>query len=214
MGTTVFDRQLDAPRGILVGQGSCGHGTPDRARQVAIESDQCLDAALIRLGLVSERRLVEPYASLLSARIVSPDRYPSAADPLDPFELAATGLPVRVEVAVPLETALNRLDPEVDQAAPEADRTPEEDAERLKEFASEAPVIGLLNLPITRAADIGERRMPREGRIKMAVRGHDVYSGVTTVTKSHDARCTAPHVEFRPMTLAAGAVRGNMTWSS
>ena len=273
MGTTVIDRQLDALGEILVRQGSCDRRTLERARRVAIESDQRLDAVLIQLGLVSERGLAEAYASLLSATIVSPDRYPSAepvlpdrlsaaflrharavpltaddgmlalaaADSLDPFTpaavAAATGRRVRVEVAVPieLETALNRLYPEMDQAAPEADSPLEEDAERLKDLASEAPVIRLVNLLITRAVetqasdihiepfedrlrvryrydgvlheaeapprhlaaaitsrikimarlDIAERRMPQDGRIKMAVRGQDVDFRVSTIPSLH-----------------------------
>ncbi|WP_428491122.1 GspE/PulE family protein [Rhodopila sp.] len=167
----------------------------------------------------------------------------AAADPLDRFTQSAvavaTGLPVRLEVAVPieLETALNRLYPEETQADPnaEADAPLEEDAERLKDLASEAPVIRLVNLLITRAVetqasdihiepfedrlrvryrydgvlheaeppprhlaaaitsrikimarlDIAERRMPQDGRIKMAVRGQDVDFRVSTIPSLH-----------------------------
>jgi general secretion pathway protein E len=167
----------------------------------------------------------------------------AAADPLDPFTQAAvavaTGLRVRLEVAVPieLETALNRLYPEETLAgsAAEADAPLEEDTERLKDLASEAPVIRLVNLLITRAVetqasdihiepfedrlrvryrydgvlheaeppprhlaaaitsrikimarlDIAERRMPQDGRIKMAVRGQDVDFRVSTIPSLH-----------------------------
>jgi general secretion pathway protein E len=273
MGTTVTDRQFDALGEILVRQGNCDHRTLDRARRVASESDQRLDAVLIQLGLVSERGLADAYASLLSVPITAIDRYPSvepvlpdrlsaeflrharavplsadddtlilaAADPLDPFipaaVAAATGRRVQLEVAVPieLETALNRLYPEADQAAPDSDAPLEDDAERLKDLASEAPVIRLVNLLITRAVethasdihiepfedrlrvryrydgvlheaesparslaaaitsrikimarlDIAERRMPQDGRIKMAVRGQDVDFRVSTIPSLH-----------------------------
>jgi general secretion pathway protein E len=163
----------------------------------------------------------------------------ATADPLDPFTKAAveaaTGLHVKLEVAVPieLETALNRLYPEENATETDAgaDAPLEEDAERLKDLASEAPVIRLVNLLITRAVetqasdihiepfedrlrvryrydgvlheaeapprhlaaaitsrikimarlDIAERRMPQDGRIKMAVRGQDVDFRVSTI---------------------------------
>ena len=140
MGTTVTDHQLDALGDILLRQGHCDQRTLERARRVAVESDQRLDAVLIQLGLVSERGLADAYANLLSIPVVSADRYPTlepvlldrlsaeflrhtravplaadaetvvlaAADPLDPFAQAAvavaTGLRVRLEVAVPDRT--------------------------------------------------------------------------------------------------------------
>ncbi len=275
MGMTVTDHQLDALGDILLRQGHCDQRTLERARRVAAESDQRLDAVLIQLGLVSERGLADAYASLLSVPVASADRYPrtdpvlperlsagflrharavplsadaetvalATADPLDAFTQAAvavaTGRRVRLEVAVPieLETALNRLYPEDAQpAADAASEAPlEEDAERLKDLASEAPVIRLVNLLITRAVetqasdihiepfedqlrvryrydgvlqeaeppprhlaaaitsrikimarlDIAERRMPQDGRIKMAVRGQDVDFRVSTIPSLH-----------------------------
>ena len=275
MQTTVTDQQLDALGAILLRQGQCDQRTLERARRVAAESDQRMDAVLIQLGLVSERDLADAYASLLSVPVTAIDRYPSvepvlpdrlsagflrharavplsaddatvvlaAADPLDPFTRAAvavaTGRSVRLEVAVPieLETALNRLYPEADQGASDEERDAplEEDAERLKDLASEAPVIRLVNLLITRAVetqasdihiepfedrlrvryrydgvlqeaespprhlaaaitsrikimarlDIAERRMPQDGRIKMAVRGQDVDFRVSTIPSLH-----------------------------
>ncbi len=146
---------------------------------------------------------------------------------------------MQVEVAVPieLEAALNRLYPEGDPGEPGADGDAplEDDAERLKDLASEAPVIRLVNLLITRAVetlasdihiepfedrlrvryrydgvlheaeapprhlaaaitsrikimarlDIAERRMPQDGRIKMAVRGQDVDFRVSTIPSLH-----------------------------
>jgi len=170
------------------------------------------------------------------------------ADPLDQFTpaavAAATRHPVRVEIAVPieLEAALNRLYPEDDAddgASASADVDPGErlldDAERLKDLASEAPVIRLVNQLITRAVetqasdihiepfedrlrvryrydgvlheaespslrlaaaitsrikimarlDIAERRLPQDGRIKLAVRGQDVDFRVSTIPALH-----------------------------
>ena len=164
----------------------------------------------------------------------------AAADPLDPFMpaacAAATGLRVILHVAVPieLEAAFTRLYPDgpVDDANAAGSTEPlEEDAERLKDLASEAPVIRLVNQIIARAVethasdihlepfedrlriryrydgvlhevetqpsqmtaaitsrikimarlDIAERRLPQDGRIKMAVRGHDIDFRVSTV---------------------------------
>ena len=275
MGTAVTDQQIDALGDILLRRGHCDQRTLERARRVASESDQRLDAVLIQLGLVSERGLADAYAHLLSIPVVAADRYPAlepvladrlsagflrharaipvavegetvvlaAADPLDAFTQAAvavaSGLRVRLEVAVPieLEAALNRLYPEANASDPsaEADAPLEEDAERLKDLASEAPVIRLVNLLITRAVetqasdihiepfedrlrvryrydgvlheaeppprhlaaaitsrikimarlDIAERRMPQDGRIKMAVRGQDVDFRVSTIPSLH-----------------------------
>jgi len=166
----------------------------------------------------------------------------AAADPLDPFLAAAvsaaTGQGVRLEVAVPieLEAALNRLYPTDDQQLPADAGTPlEDDTERLKDLASEAPVIRLVNQIITRAVesrasdihiepfdslvrvryrhdgvlhevespprnlsaaitsrikimarlDIAERRIPQDGRIRMAVRGQDVDFRVSTIPCLH-----------------------------
>src|ERR1700682_2059418 len=90
------------------------------------------------------------------------------ADPLDVFArdavAAALGSPVRVAVAVPieLEAAFDRLyatsDEDGDAAAlldeVISDAEPaEEDAERLKDLASEAPVIRLVNQLIARAVE-------------------------------------------------------------
>ncbi len=162
------------------------------------------------------------------------------ADPLDRFApaavAAATGTVVRIAVAVPieLEAAFDRLYPDKD--APTVDHSGggermEEDAERLKDLASEAPVIRLVNGIINRAVetqasdihiepfedrlrvryrydgvlheadsppvrltaaiisrikimsrlDIAERRLPQDGRIKLAVRGSEVDFRVSTI---------------------------------
>ncbi len=90
----------------------------------------------------------------------------AAADPLDPFIpaaiAAATGHPVALEVAVPIEieAAIERLYGDAASAAPDAaaaeadaEAPAAEDAERLKDLASEAPVIRLVNQIIARAVE-------------------------------------------------------------
>ncbi len=165
------------------------------------------------------------------------------ADPLDRFTPAAiaarTGCTVRVAVAVPieLEAAMGRLYPDQDAPVPDhgGGDANEEDAERLKDLASEAPVIRLVNGIINRAVetqasdihiepfedrlrvryrydgvlheadsppvrltaaiisrikimsrlDIAERRLPQDGRIKLAVRGSEVDFRVSTIPSLH-----------------------------
>ena len=166
------------------------------------------------------------------------------ADPLDPFPVqaiaAATGLAVLPGIAVPieLEAAFDRLYPRDDAPHGHGDdeATPlEEDAERLKDLASEAPVIRLVNQIVFRAVetrasdihiepfedrlrvryrydgvlhemesppprlipaivsrikimarlDIAERRLPQDGRIKLAVRGQEVDFRVSTIPSLH-----------------------------
>jgi general secretion pathway protein E len=165
------------------------------------------------------------------------------ADPFDRFARqalsAATGLKLEVEVALPVEldAALERLYP-VDAPVPgqTVEAAPvEEDTERLKDMASEAPVIRLVNQIIGRAVetrasdihiepfearlrvryrydgllheaddppaslaaailsrikimarlDIAERRLPQDGRIKLAVRGQEVDFRVSTIPSLH-----------------------------
>ena len=167
------------------------------------------------------------------------------ADPFDRFSPAAmrlaTGLATRIVGAVPieLEAALDRLYPEPENEAEhgpaEASEASEDDAERLKDMASEAPVIRMVNQIIARAVenkasaihiepfedrlriryrydgelkeaetqparlapaiisrvkilakmDIAERRLPQDGRIRMAVRGQDVVFRVATAPCLH-----------------------------
>ena len=171
----------------------------------------------------------------------------ACADPLDRFTpeavAAACGRQVRTEIAIPieLEAALQRLYPDTppeDEAGRDAEgggTAQEEDAERLKDLASEAPVIRLVNQIISRAVetqasdvhfepfedrlrvrfrydgvlheaeapparltaavtsrikimarlDIAERRLPQDGRMKLAVRGTEVDFRVSTVPALH-----------------------------
>ena len=165
-------------------------------------------------------------------------------DPLDRYTpnaiAAATGLSVTVVVAVPidLDAAMERLYPTDTDAAdrPKGDSSAgEADAERLKDLASEAPVIRMVNTIISRAVetgasdihiepfedrlriryrhdgvleevdnpsrafvaaitsrikimarlDIAERRLPQDGRIRLAVRGQDVDFRVSTIPSLH-----------------------------
>jgi general secretion pathway protein E len=164
------------------------------------------------------------------------------AAPLDEFTPAAialaTGRAVTLEIGVPveLEAAFDRLYPvgEAPAAAPSEAETGD-DAERLKDIASEAPVIRLVNQIIGRAVetgasdihvepfedrlriryrydgelveaesqparlspaiisrlkilarlDIAERRLPQDGRIRLAVRGQDVVFRVATAPCLH-----------------------------
>ena len=165
----------------------------------------------------------------------------AVADPLDEFVpaaiAAAAGLPVSLLVGVPIEldAALDRLYSDGTAASAEPQDTAaeplEEDAERLKDLASEAPVIRLVNQIIARAVetqasdihiepfedrlrvryrydgvlheadspaprltaaitsrikimsrlDIAERRLPQDGRIKLAVRGQEIDFRVSTI---------------------------------
>jgi general secretion pathway protein E len=168
----------------------------------------------------------------------------AVADPLDVFTqqaiAAATGMRLRLEIAVPIEieAALARLAAEPEADAPEtvaADANHAGDVERLKELASEAPVIRLVTQIIARAVetgasdihiepfedrlrvryrydgvlqeaespplswsaaiisrikimarlDIAERRLPQDGRIKLAVRGREVDFRISTVVALH-----------------------------
>jgi general secretion pathway protein E len=170
----------------------------------------------------------------------------ACADPLDDYApaaiAAATGCRVVCEIAVPIEldAAFARLYPEnpaeSDEEATNGDVAPfEEDAERLKDLASEAPVIRLVNQLISRAVethasdihlepfedrlrvryrydgvlheaeshpvrmiaaitsrikimarlDIAERRLPQDGRIKLAVRGTEIDFRVSTIPSLH-----------------------------
>ncbi|WP_287995879.1 GspE/PulE family protein, partial [Acidiphilium sp.] len=173
-------------------------------------------------------------AGVLHLAMVDPER-----DFVRDAIAAATGLAIRIAIAVPidLDAALARLYPDTELAAATAE--PEEpneaDAERLKDLASEAPVIRLVNQLIARAVetqasdihiepeedrlriryrydgalveaetqpaamapaimsrikimarlDIAERRLPQDGRIKLAVRGHEVDFRVSSIPSLH-----------------------------
>ncbi len=124
------------------------------------------------------------------------------ANPLDRFTQAAVasaaGLPVAPEVAVPieLEAALARLYPDIDAAEAGAEPRPgdgaslHEDTERLKDLASEAPVIRLVNQLIARAVETQASDIhiePFEDRLRVRYR----YDGVLHEAESPPARLAA-----------------------
>jgi general secretion pathway protein E len=170
------------------------------------------------------------------------------ADPLDRYTIGAmqlfAGKPVLPWVGVPadIEAALERLfgrsgtSGETIQAAGEQDELgAEDDVQRLRDLASEAPVVRIVNRLISRAVEsrasdihieplehnlraryridgvlrevetpplqlraaiisrvkimarlnIAERRLPQDGRIKLAVRGKDIDLRVATMPTMH-----------------------------
>jgi general secretion pathway protein E len=125
------------------------------------------------------------------------------ADPLDDFTReaisAALGRPVAVAVAVPieLEAAFDRLYAEPEQEAGglfaevvTTDEPTEEDAERLKDLASEAPVIRLVNQLIARAVETHASDVhiePFEDRLRVRYR----YDGVLHEIDPPPARLSA-----------------------
>ncbi len=127
------------------------------------------------------------------------------ADPLDGFSrdavAAALGRPVAIAIAVPieLEAAFNRLYPEAEESTDSGalfgevvvDAEPaEEDTERLKDLASEAPVIRLVNQLIARAVETQASDVhiePFEDRLRVRYR----YDGVLHEVEPPPARLQA-----------------------
>ena len=167
------------------------------------------------------------------------------ADPLDTYAIEAmeliAGKPVQPSVAAPvdIEAAIDRVYGEgaatigqiIEEVGEDGDAAADEDVERLKDLASEAPVIRLVNLMIGRAVEarasdvhiepfentfqvryridgvlreadappsrfraavisrikimaklnIAERRLPQDGRVKLAIRGKEIDLRVSTV---------------------------------
>ncbi len=104
------------------------------------------------------------------------------ADPLDRYTsaavAAATGRTVRIVVAIPIEldAALDRLYPKnatPEPAGSETGDADEADAERLKDLASEAPIIRMVNTIIARAVETGASDIhiePFEDRLRIRYR--------------------------------------------
>ncbi len=127
------------------------------------------------------------------------------ADPLDGFSrdavAAALGRPVSIAIAIPieLEAAFNRLYPEAEEGTESGalfgevvvDAEPaEEDTERLKDLASEAPVIRLVNQLIARAVETHASDVhiePFEDRLRVRYR----YDGVLHEVEPPPARLQA-----------------------
>jgi general secretion pathway protein E len=170
------------------------------------------------------------------------------ANPLDPYPVQSIGvitgkpISVRVATAADIEVAFERLYEhgkssigQIVAEIGEADDVADEDVNRLRDLASEAPVIRLVNLLISRAVEsrasdihiepfhnrvivryridgllresatppprlraaivsrikimaklnIAERRLPQDGRIRIAIRGKDYDLRVATVPTLH-----------------------------
>jgi general secretion pathway protein E len=216
-------------------------------------------AELLKLPLATEADYPDllPHADRVSANFLREARVlPLAdtedglvvamADPLDSYAVGAmqlfAGKPVQVWVGVPadIEAALERLfgsaGGEVVQALGDmADLGAEDDIQRLRDLASEAPVVRIVNRLITKASElrasdihlepseqglraryridgvlrdmepppaqlraaiisrlkimarlnIAERRLPQDGRIRLAVRGKDIDLRVATLPTMH-----------------------------
>ena len=134
-------------------------------------------------------------AFLRNYRVIPLDDTPerlrlAMADPLDDYAVAAMelafGKTVAPEVGLPahIESVFDRLylagktatDQLVEETVDDVDATAEEDIERLKDLASEAPVIRLVNLLITnaverRASDIHIEACERRLRIRYRIDG-------------------------------------------
>jgi general secretion pathway protein E len=251
----------------------------ERARRVSRETGESLDAALTKLGLVSDADLANAIAQTAGLERVGDKDFPreplfeeqlsvrflrqaqaipvadaadhaviAVATPLDRFVIGAlelaTGKPAQLRIATPsqINAALDRLYGEAnvigvlagdegDGASGQADA----DVERLRDQASEAPVIRLVNLLIERAVEqgasdihlepfeghlrvryrvdgllreveappahltqavtsrlkimarlnIAERRLPQDGRIRLATRGREIDLRVSTTPSVH-----------------------------
>ncbi len=163
-------------------------------------------------------------------------------DPLDPYPISALGFATEKVVkplvgrASDVEAALERLYGSArDGEGDDSEAADEADVERLKDLASDAPVVRLVNGLITRASearasdihieptddavkvrfridgalkeietlpthlksalvsrikvmsglDIAERRLPQDGRLRIAVRGHEIDLRVATSPTIH-----------------------------
>src|SRR6266704_2103576 len=150
----------------LVETGAIDRRTLDRARRVASETGGRLDQVLTQLGLMSDRGLAEALAELIAAPVVVASDYPDRPLFQDRLyaELAESG---------DAEEMLDEVLPDAEPA--------EEDAERLKDLASEAPVIRLVNQLIaraveTRASDVHLEPLPDRLRVRYRYDGilHEV----------------------------------------
>ncbi|WP_230461438.1 GspE/PulE family protein [Sphingobium sp. CAP-1] len=165
----------------------------------------------------------------------------AVANPLDPFARDALsflmGAPVRLAIGMTsdIDAALDRLYGQVEQTPDGEEAMDEEDLERFKDQASDAPVIRAVNRMISRAGEmqasdihlepmedglavrfridgvmremaplpgsmkqamiarikvmaslnIAERRLPQDGRLRLAVRGHEIDLRVATSPTIH-----------------------------
>ncbi len=274
--TAVF---LDRVAELLVASSKLQPAALERARRVSAETGERLDAALTKLGLVSDKDLAQAIARTAGLELARDSDFPrepllegvlsprflrqvqvvpladeaektivAMADPLDDFAIdalrLATAKPVELRVATPaqIESALDRLYGDVNAIgvlARDAGETTagqaDADVERLRDQASEAPVIRLVYFLIERAVEqgasdvhlepfegrlrvryrvdgalreveappaqlaqavvsrvkimarlnIAERRLPQDGRIRLATRGREVDLRVSTTPALH-----------------------------
>jgi general secretion pathway protein E len=124
------------------------------------------------------------------------------ADPLDAYTpaavSAATGLAVTQMVAIPIEldAALDRLYPNAPPAAanPKGDEPAEADAERLRDLASEAPVIRMVNGIISRAVETGASDIhiePFEDRLRIRYRHDGILEEIDSPPRAFVAAITS-----------------------
>ncbi|HWA04534.1 MAG TPA: ATPase, T2SS/T4P/T4SS family [Rhizomicrobium sp.] len=162
-------------------------------------------------------------------------------DPLDPYPVEALGFALKRDIrpfvakANDLEAALDRLYGAAAEMQADSDTVDESDVERLKDLASDAPVVRTVNNLIARASesrasdihiepaedcvrvryridgalvdvetlpaqmklplvsrikvmaslDIAERRLPQDGRLRVAVRGHEIDLRIATSPTIH-----------------------------
>jgi general secretion pathway protein E len=184
----------------LVTSGKLDQAALDRVSRLQTNSDERLEALLVKLGLASERDVADALAGELGLVIARPADYPdeplldgkltpqflrhanvlpldlredtlvlAMVDPLDRYAARAiemaSGRRVVPRIALPsdLETAFARLydsDKPLDHVAAPltetgADEDFLEDVGRLRDLASEAPVIRLVNQLISRAVESG-----------------------------------------------------------
>ena len=248
-------------------------------RDMAEAIGEVLDLPLVAPRDYPERPLMEDRLSLRylrEARLVpiadTPDGLVIAmADPLDRFAQEAVALvagrPIQLRVAVPaeLEAALDRLyGGEPGEASQEEDAAEltadfeaiDTDVERLRDLASEAPVIRLVNQIVSRAVearasdihlepsenglkvrfrvdgllkdidalparlrpavisrvkimaklDIAERRLPQDGRIKLAVRGTPLDLRVAVTPSLHGEAAVLRILHRQSVALDFGAL--------
>lgn len=202
----------------LLATGKVAASDLERALEIRKHREEKLGAILVRLGLVSERDVVELVAQQMGLQVARPDDYPSApvlpdrfaekflkyhqavplrvrddelelamVDPLDTYLANAVALTsgkrVVRRVAVPseLDAAVERLygsgrtvmDQIIAGVAQGGEEIANEEIEHLKDLASEAPVIRLVNLLIERAVDAQASDIhiePFENRLKVRYR--------------------------------------------
>jgi general secretion pathway protein E len=175
---------------LLLRSGKLAPDALDRAARSAAEADEPVEAALTKLGLVSERDLAEAFGTALGLPVLTAADLPknlaipaaspkflrhfrvlpiavadeavdlAMANPQDDYAAKAmallAGKPVRrlVATAGDLDAALDRLLDAGGGAEPiGATATGTDDVERLKDLASDAPVIRLVNQLISRAVE-------------------------------------------------------------